>query len=137
MSKTTISAKNIPTGFQTILAGKTHGYLADEPIELNGTGLGFSPSELLLASLSACKAMTIRFFARRQGWTTLDDVDVFCEMETEKRDGKTFTQIKTQVKLTGDLTDEQRGKLVAVADKCPVQRILTGEISMDAAVEMA
>ena len=128
-----ISARNIPIGYQTILSNSQNGYLADEPIADNGTGLGFAPYDLLLSGLAACKTMTIRYYARQKGWE-LGVVHAELAMDTERRDGQTYTIIRSKIHIEGILTDDQRGQLLRVADRCPVHRLLTGEILIENAV---
>jgi putative redox protein len=127
-----VTARNIPVGYQTIISNGTNGYLADEPVEDNGTGLGFAPYDLLLASLAACKTMTVRYLARQKGWP-LNDVTAHLDLVTERRDGEVFTKINTTIHLDGDLTDEQRAQLLRAADRCPVHRMLMGNIDIGSA----
>lgn len=133
MSVKTATAQTLLNGYQTKLNVRQHEYLADDLLDDGGTDLGMRPTELLLGALATCKAMTIRFYARRQGWQ-LDTAEVHCEMQTERVEGKMITKIMSKIELSGDLTDEQRQRLLAVADKCPVHRILTGEIQFSSAV---
>lgn len=114
---------------QDVNAGPEHHLLADEPQAYGGTGRGMSPYGFVSAGLGACTSMTIRMYARRKGWP-LDHVSV--EVSHDKihvqdagSDGSakadTFTRV---VHLTGDLSNEQRAKLMEIADKCPVHRTL-------------
>jgi putative redox protein len=107
---------------QTINVGP-HVLTADEPAESGGGDAGPEPHELLLSALGACKAMTARMFARRKGWP-LERVTV--RVKGEK--GPDAFSIECSVMLTGELTSEQRDKILAVVDKCPVHKTLTGEI---------
>jgi|JI7StandDraft_1071085.scaffolds.fasta_scaffold00749_11 putative redox protein len=133
MPKATLNARNMPIGYQTILSNGTHGYLADEPVADNGTDLGFAPYDLLLSALAACKTMTIRYLARQKGWP-LDDVHAELSLDTERRDGQTVTDIQVKIRLEGDLTDDQRTQLMRAADRCPVHRMLKGELNIAEAV---
>ncbi len=127
-----------PDGFlQDICAGPLHHARADEPITYGGTNKGMSPYQFLSAGLGACTSMTVRMYARRKK-IPLDHVQVSiihhkvhaqdCDtcMTTEGR----IDQFTRKVKLQGDLTDEQRQKLLEIADKCPVHRTLEGEINI-------
>ncbi len=119
---------------QSIVAGK-HRYLADEPVSVGGTGNGPSPYEYLLAGLGACTSMTIRLYADLKK-IPLRHVSVRlkhdkihaadCE-HCETKEGK-IDRIDREITLDGDLTSEQRAKLLEIADKCPVHRTLHGEI---------
>ncbi len=134
MANTTqVTARNIPEGYQTIISNGTNGYLADEPVADNGTGLGFAPYDFLLASLAACKTMTVRYVARQKGWP-LNDVTAQLDLVTERRDGEVFTKITATIQLDGDLTDDQRAQLLRAADRCPVHRMLTGHMEITTAL---
>ncbi|HKL55131.1 MAG: bifunctional alpha/beta hydrolase/OsmC family protein [Roseovarius sp.] len=119
-----------PDGFlQDIQSGPRHHLLADEPEAYGGTGQGMSPYGFLAAALGACTSMTIRMYARRKGWA-LDHVSV--EVNHDKvhaQDAGTGTDEKADrftraVRLEGDLDDEQRARLMEIADRCPVHRTL-------------
>jgi putative redox protein len=133
MPTVTIKAHNLTDEFQTILSNGRHGWIADEPIADDGTDLGFAPYEILLASLAACKSMTLRYLARQKGWP-LQDVRAELVLQTERKEGKSVTSIQTKISIEGDLTNEQREQLLRVADRCPVHRVLTGEIEIAPAV---
>jgi putative redox protein len=124
------------TGFlkQEIAAGP-HRLVADEPVEAGGSDAGPDPYSYLLAALGACTSMTLQLYAQRKGWP-LEKVDVSlrneqiyakdCE-ECETRDGK-ITRIDRYISLTGALSDEQKSRLLEIAQRCPVHRTLTSEI---------
>jgi uncharacterized OsmC-like protein/alpha/beta superfamily hydrolase len=121
---------------QAIIAGP-HRYLADEPVSVGGNGSGPSPYEYLLAALGACTSMTIRLYADLKK-IPLAHVSVLlthdkihaadCE-NCETKEGK-IDRIEREVTLAGDLSPEQRAKLLEIADKCPVHRTLHSEIDI-------
>jgi uncharacterized OsmC-like protein/alpha/beta superfamily hydrolase len=121
---------------QSIVAGK-HRYLADEPTSVGGNGSGPSPYEYLLAGLGACTSMTIRLYAdlkklplRRVSVRLKHDKIHAADCENcETKEGK-IDRIDREITLEGDLTGEQRAKLMEIADKCPVHRTLHGEIDI-------
>lgn len=119
-----------PAGFlQDIHAGPRHHALADEPVAYGGTDRGMSPYGFLASGLGACTSMTIRMYARRKGWP-LDHVSVDVTHEkVHAQDAAAGTPAKIDsftrvIKLTGDLTEDQRLRLLEIADKCPVHRTL-------------
>ncbi len=127
-----------PEGFkQDIAVGPKHHIAADEPKAFGGTDTGLSPYQLVSAGLGACTSMTIRMYARRKKWP-LEHVSVdvthdkihasdcdHCAGGDHKID-----QFRRTIRLTGDLDDDQREKLMAIADRCPVHRTLEGEIEI-------
>jgi putative redox protein len=99
--------------------------LADEPVAQGGAGMGFSPTELFDASLAACTSITIRMYADRKGWP-LDDVHV--TIGSTHDDAKEVTYIERNIQLNGDLDEEQRDRLLQIADHCPLHKIMTNPI---------
>ena len=119
-----------PNGFlQDINAGPAHHAVADEPLAYGGTNRGMSPYGFLAAGLGACTSMTIRMYARRKGWP-LDHVwvdithDKVHAQDAGTSGGDKIDSFRRLVHLRGKLTLEQRGKLMEIADKCPVHRTL-------------
>ena len=127
-----------PKGFkQDINVGPKHHLLADEPLAYGGTDLGLSPYQLMSAGLGACTSMTIRMYARRKKWpldhvsvdVTHDKIHADDCIHCERGDHK-IDQFRRIITLEGELTDDQRERLMAIADKCPVHRTLEGEIEI-------
>jgi putative redox protein len=104
------------------LDGK-HDLRVDEPPEAGGTDSGPRPTELLGASLAGCIAITVEMYADRKGWD-VGELEVDVEMGYE---GPVPTSFEVGVKLPGDLDAEQRRRLLVVAGKCPVHKVLAGE----------
>ena len=114
---------------QDVMSGPNHHALADEPAAYGGTNRGMSPYGFLSAGLGACTSMTIRMYARRKGWP-LEHVSVdICHDKVHAQDAETGSGDKIdtwrrKIRLTGDLSTEQRQRLLEIADKCPVHRTL-------------
>lgn len=117
---------------QRIRAGR-HSLVADEPAEL-GDDTGPTPYDLLLASLGACTAMTVRLYAERKGWP-LEKVSVqLTQRRIHADDARncetrrcTIERIDIVLDLYGLLTDDQRRRLAEIAERCPVHRTLLGK----------
>lgn len=119
-----------PSGFlQDVQSGPRHHALADEPLAYGGTNQGMSPYGFVSAGLGACTSMTIRMYARRKGWP-LDGVSVDVthnkvHAQDAGQDGSAkVDEFRRQIRLSGNLSADQRAKLLEIADKCPVHRTL-------------
>lgn len=122
-----------PAGFlQDVMSGPRHHTLADEPEAYGGTNRGMTPYGFLAAGLGACTSMTIRMYARRKGWPLAHvRVDVSHE-KVHAQDAGTRASGKIDafhrvITLEGDLSEEQRARLLEIADKCPVHQTLERE----------
>lgn len=111
------------TGFATQVTIGSHLQRIDEPVSLGGTDTGATPTETLLAALGACEAITLRMYAGRKGWP-LRDARITLNAATV--DG--VFVITRHLELVGELDDEQRARLHEIANKCPVQKVITGEV---------
>ena len=121
------SANNLT---QEIVAGR-HKLVADEPVSDGGKDLGPGPFQLLMAALGACTSMTVLLFAGRKSWP-LDDVTVrLRHVKTQLPDGGATDFIEREIVLNGPLSDEQRARLLDVANKCPVHRTLTSGVKIE------
>lgn len=103
----------------------SHTLLSDVDPEEGGDDLAPDPHDLLDAALGSCTALTLRMYAARQGWL-LDEVEVV--VSHEERPGS--YRLQRTVRLQGRLTPEQRSRLLEIAERCPIHRILAGEISI-------
>lgn len=119
-------------GFKTYITAGNHTLIVDEPLSDGGTDAGPSAKEMLVGSLGACVAVTVKMYAQRKGWN-LDGIEVAVNMEKIKAaDYPAYTgteefvnEFRLQISFKGALTDEQRTRLLEIAGKCPVHRILT------------
>jgi len=122
---------------ETVRTGP-HLLRADEPVEAGGNDSGPGPYAYLLAALGTCTAMTVRLYARQKKWP-LADVKVRLShdrihaadcAECETREGR-IDRIEKVIELTGSLDDQQRQRLLQIAERCPVHRTLVSEIRIE------
>jgi putative redox protein len=111
--------------YTTHLFSSTNEMIADEPLSVGGKDKGFSPDELLLSSLAACTSITLRMYANRKQWP-LEKTEVNV---TLARDAvQNSTSIHREIQLFGNLSDEQKKRLLEIANDCPIHKTLTNPI---------
>ena len=110
-----------------------HTLVADEPEDEGGDDSGPSPQELLAASLASCTAITMEMYAKRKGWD-MGDVAVHVEYEPAQRGSP--TRFRMRVELPKELPEDQRDRLMQIGAKCPVHRVLEGEVMFEETVEV-
>jgi putative redox protein len=125
----------LDTGLQAKISIRQFELLSDEPVDAGGDDLAPSPPEMMLGALGACGAITAKLYAQRKGW---DLLGVEIELEMERVDpaeypavvsGSGFLhRIRKHFRFRGDLSDEQKNRLVEIANKCPVARVLQNPV---------
>jgi putative redox protein len=108
-------------GYQVEIRAAGATFFADEPAAAGGLGSGPTPYDLLSSALGACTAMTVRLYAQRKGWP-LRAVSV---RVVHRRDGlQAKDRFAREITMEGDLTPDQRGRLLEIANRCPVHLTL-------------
>ena len=109
---------------QKLSAGDLH-FLADAEISKGGTGTGPSPHEYLGAALAACTSMTLKMYAERKDMK-LENAIVTVDIERAD-DVETFSR---EIQLLGNLSAEEKERLLEIAHKCPIHKALAGQIQI-------
>ena len=104
---------------------RDHQLSIDEPLDVGGSDSGPSPQELLAVSLASCTAITMEMYAARKGWD-IGHVEVDVEYSPAERGCP--TKFELVMRLPDDLPEEQVERLRVIAAKCPVHRVLDGEV---------
>src|SRR5690606_8614952 len=115
--------------YRTEIKSGKHTVIADEPEDLGGQDLGLHPQNLLLASLGACTAITLRMYADRKKWP-VEKISIELMMDTVKSDLAQTTYIKSHIRIEGDINEEQRQRMLRIADACPIHKVLENPIVM-------
>ncbi|MBU6454147.1 MAG: OsmC family protein [Cyanobacteria bacterium REEB67] len=117
---------------QEITVGNHH-FAADVPADKGGMDTAPTPHEMLMGALGACTTITIQMYAKRKEWA-LKGVSVKVTEEPIEVDGKKASKFTREIDLEGNLTAEQIDGLKAIADKCPIHKILTAQNQVVTAV---
>lgn len=127
----------IEKGFRTEIVANGHPLTADEPLAVGGTNAGPSPYDLVVAGVGACTAMTLRMYADHKSLplqsvtVTLTHKKIHATdcLECESQSGK-IDRIERDISIVGDLSDEERQRLLQIADRCPVHKTLHSEVNI-------
>lgn len=98
----------------------------DEPADQGGSDAGLSPTKTLAAALGGCTALTLKLYSARKSWP-LEDVKVRVQIEpADRADPESANRVTQTVELIGPLDEAQRERLLLIAGKCPVHKLLEG-----------
>jgi len=122
MSDVVIVAENGQGRYQQAVSVGRHHLLADEPVSVGGADAGPAPFDFVMAGLGACTSMP------------LTGVSVTLSHDKITSDGKTHDRIRRAITLSGELSDEQRQRLLEIAEKCPVHRALTLSMTIESSL---
>ena len=110
-----------------------HTVQADEPVDNGGKDLGPTPTELVLSGLAACTVSTLRMYADRKGWD-VDRIEVELSIQILKTETGQSSQIKSVIEISGEVTEDQKLRMLDIARKCPVHKLLTNPIQIDSSL---
>ena len=132
MSKIVVHSEQ---GYRTAINIRQHTVIADELLQDGGTDTGPTPMEILLGTAGACIAVTARAYAQRKGWP-LEGLSVELDMERFKAedypaysgDAPYIHEIRECIEFHGPLSEDQKQRLLDIASKCPVHRVLVNPV---------
>ena len=130
-----IVVRSTGTPYTTRISVGHHEWLADEPPESEGQDRAATPFQQFLGSIGSCSIITAQMYARRKGWplesleaeVTHERIDAADCPDCETKKGK-VSEITLQFRIEGDLTEEQRERILEIAGRCPIKRAIEGEV---------
>ena len=128
MSEVNVKASIGTDHYRVVLQSGKNTIIGDEPIDKGGGDEGMNPFEILSSALGACTCATVRMYADRKEMP-LDGLNVTLTLTRD--DEKNTTTITRNIELLGDLTPEEKDRLLTIANKCPVHKVLTNPINIE------
>jgi putative redox protein len=128
-TKTKIHAGIGHEHYVTKLSMRGHLLVADEPIDNGGKDAGPTPTELILSGLAACTASTLRMYIDKKDWE-VERIDMELSIHIEKTEGGQISRIESIIDITGNITPEQKERILEIAAKCPVHKLLTNPVEI-------
>ena len=130
MQTTKATAQLAEPDFKTTLKSGIHTWHADEPASLGGQNTAPNPNELLCSALASCTSITLRMYAKHKNWDLgTITVDVELNQPVEKTEAPFLTR---KITFSHLLDDEQTLRLLKIADKCPVHKLLSASLEIRA-----
>jgi putative redox protein len=128
-----VVAENGQGRYQQAVTVGQHQFIADEPVSAGGADAGPAPFDFVMAGLGACTSMTLRMYAERKG-LALTHISVALSHEKVEIDGVSRDRIERTISIEGDLSAEQRQRLLEIANKCPTHRALSQSLVIESAL---
>jgi uncharacterized OsmC-like protein len=124
--------------FRSDVEAGPHRFVIDEPVDAGGTAQGPTPYDLLAAALGGCTSITLHYYAQREK-LPLEGVDVTVSHDRQYAKDCAdcvahagfIHRFRVEIRLLGNLTSEQRERLLGIANRCPVKKTLSSEIKID------
>ena len=133
MSGIVVVTENGKGRYQQAVSAGQHQLIADEPASMGGGDAGPAPFDFIMSGLGACTSMTLRMYAERKS-LPLTGISVALSHDKIEVDGVMRDRISRDITLEGDLSEEQRQRLLEIANKCPVHRALSQSMLLDCAL---
>jgi len=105
-------------------------FLMDELENVGGKDLGIDPFSTLLASLAGCTLSTLRMYIDRKEWI-IPEINISLNLYHETINGELTTTIRRNIAFLGEVSTEQKDRLLIIADKCPISKLLKGKININ------
>jgi putative redox protein len=115
--------------FRCICSNGVHTWYGDEPVSKEGLDSAPSPEELLLSAIGTCATITLRMFANRKQWS-IGKISLELSLEEIKTETGVIHRIHETLKVDGLIDDEQFTRLKSILPKCPVTKIVTGQVEI-------
>lgn len=113
---------------------RNHQLITDEPLDNGGQDLGPTPTELILSGLASCTASTLRMYADKKGWN-VEGIDLEVSIAIRKTDTGQISHIDTVLEIMGEVSGEQKERLLEIARKCPLYRLLTNPVEISTSLK--
>jgi putative redox protein len=115
--------------YQCTIEWRNGKFIADEPVIAGGKDTGPDPYTLLLSSLVSCTLVTMRMYIDRKGWD-IPEIAVNTNLYQETKDGKTTSIIDRDITFLSEVEEEQKARLIEIANHCPISKILENDIKV-------
>lgn len=121
-----------PEGALTSVTNGRHDWQSDIPESLGSHDQAPDPHDLYDSSLAACTVLTIHLYLKRKDWR-VDSISCTVHRVSEEKDsqGKVFYRLRREIGLAGELDDTQRARLLEIANKCPIHRLMEGRTEVE------
>ncbi len=125
-----VTTESMEQPYRTSCTNGHSTWFADEPESNGGLDTAPTPSELLLSAIGTCVTITLRMYARRKEWP-VEKIKLDLRLESVKKENGDIKHIIYEtLYLTGELTEEQKDRMKSLIPKCPVSKIVTGEVEI-------
>ena len=118
--------------YLTTIDYQSGSFVSDEPIENGGKNLGPSPMHLMASSLASCTAITLKMYCDRNRWS-FQNITVNVDLEFIE----TGVKFIRNIKFEGSINEENLNRLLNIANRCPVHKLLAGKIEINTQMQLA
>lgn len=129
---THVTASTSKETYRTVIKARGHEIIADEPLNEGGQDLGPKPGEFLASALASCTGITLRMYADRKNW---DLQETMIDVTIENFPKENRSSWSMSIRLFGNLTQEQRERLLEIAGNCPVHKMLKNPIAIQTSLK--